>query len=113
MKMKLMLAAAALWWAAGAAGEAAEPRGTDSGAEVFATHCATCHDTGVSHPGTLALQATRGREFAVLEERTDLTPDYVREIVRHGLRGMPPFRLTELSDAEVEAVARYIGKSKP
>lgn len=84
------------------------PAQAASGAEVYQNNCSFCHDKGISHPGTQILAVTRGREFSILKERTDLTPDYIKEIVRHGLRGMPAYRPTEISDAELDALAKYL-----
>jgi mono/diheme cytochrome c family protein len=49
----------------------------------------------------------------VLEERTDLTPDTVRHFVRNGVSVMPFFRKTEISDAELEALAAYLARGAP
>ncbi|MEQ8387356.1 MAG: c-type cytochrome [Alphaproteobacteria bacterium] len=86
----------------------ADAEDAPSGEKVFADHCASCHAAGPGHPATIVLGVTRGEDFAVLQERTDLPADYVVEIVRNGLQGMPGFRPTELTDAEVAAVARHI-----
>jgi hypothetical protein len=60
-------------------------------------------------PGTSALAAKYdGQEPAVLEERKDLTPDFIKFVVRHGVSIMPPFRKTEITDAELSVLADYL-----
>ena len=78
------------------------------GKRIFDRHCAACHAAGVGTPGTQQLGWTRGKEFAVLEERKDLQADYVRFVVRHGLLEMPPFRPTEIDDAELAQLVDYL-----
>jgi mono/diheme cytochrome c family protein len=40
--------------------------------------------------------------------QTDLAPGAIQAIVRNGIGSMPPLRKTELSDADVEAIAAYL-----
>jgi (+)-pinoresinol hydroxylase len=87
--------------------------GESSGYVVFQRDCAVCHGSGPARPGTRALQAKYGGKLpALLEARTDLQPAYVKYIVRHGVSVMPPFRKTELSDADLEAVAAYLAHKR-
>jgi len=44
----------------------------------------------------------------LLEQRTDLTAPVIKVFVRHGSFSMPPFRPTELTDAEITDIAAYI-----
>lgn len=83
-----------------------------SGADIFAKQCAWCHSPGVEHPGTMQLGETRGADFAVLEDRTDLNADYVKYIVRNGLNGMPPFKPTIITDAELDKLASYLAAAE-
>ena len=84
----------------------------DQGRVVYQYWCATCHSSGPGMPGTAALAAKyKGRQpavAAVLEDRTDLTPASVRFFVRQGVSVMAPFRKTEISDAELDALAAYL-----
>jgi mono/diheme cytochrome c family protein len=80
---------------------------------LFQQACSVCHGRGPAKPGTRALRAKyQGKEPALLEERRDLAADYVREIVRHGVSVMPPFRKTELSDADVNAIVDYLTRKR-
>jgi mono/diheme cytochrome c family protein len=81
------------------------------GKQVFDRHCAACHAADVGTPGTQQLGWTRGKQFAVLEKRTDLQPEYVSFVVRNGLLEMPPFRPTEIDDVELRQLADYLGRS--
>jgi mono/diheme cytochrome c family protein len=92
---------------------AAGPFGTKKGQEVFERWCTACHGAGQDKPGTVALAAKyKGSLPALLEERTDLTPDQTVFFVRNGVSIMPPFRKTEISDAELDALAAYLAPSR-
>ena len=78
------------------------------GRDVYVHYCADCHDAGEGHPGTMQLAVRSGAEKSVLRSRTDLTPAFVKQIVRSGLEMMPPFRPTEIADAELDALANYV-----
>ena len=79
------------------------------GEAVFAYWCATCHAAGPGMPGTQALQAKyNGSLPAVLTEREDLTPELISFYVRNGISVMPFFRKTEVSDADLAALAAYV-----
>jgi len=66
-----------------------------SGARVYQSVSALCHETRVGPP-------LLGRQ---------LPPDLVRYFVRHGRNGMPTFRVSEISEAELVATARYVAES--
>ncbi len=83
-----------------------------TGQQAFERHCAECHAPGVGHPGTQQLGWVRGPAKAELERRTDLTPAYVVFVARHGLAEMPPFRPTELGDADLQSIARYLAPAR-
>ena len=87
------------------------------GKVVFDKWCAPCHGAAAPHtmfvngalPGTAALAVKyQGKVPAVLEQRTDLKPAYIKTVVRHGLYGMPITRKTEVSDAELDNVIAYL-----
>lgn len=79
------------------------------GEATFTYWCATCHSAGPGMPGTQALQAKyNGSLPAVLTERADLTPALISFYVRNGISVMPFFRKTEVSDADLEALAAYV-----
>jgi len=123
MNAQLALAAAAslvLALASAQVGLCAEPAGavksnvqTDVGQLTYEKWCAPCHSPGPDHPGTQALDALyKGSKPGALIERTDLTPPIVKQFVRQGVSVMPFFRKTEISDAELEALAAFLSKQK-
>ena len=90
---------------------AAAPAGAQQpdGKAVFDKWCAPCHGDGPGKPGTNALQALyKGAKPALLEKRTDLPPELTKQFVRTGVSVMPFFRKTEISDAELDALAKYL-----
>jgi cytochrome c5 len=93
--------------------EGAAPRPELSGAEVFARQCAMCHAAGDDHTGSFQLARTRGAEYAVLEQRTDLTADYIREVVRHGMNTMGGFSKVDITEQEMSALVDYLVKKGP
>jgi (+)-pinoresinol hydroxylase len=85
-----------------------------SGRAVYTKWCAPCHDPGVIHPGTNALTVKyRGVKPGVLLEWKDLPPETVRFLVRHGISVMPQFRKTEISDADLDALAKFLSRNTP
>ena len=92
---------------------AAEPASIEKGKQVFRTWCEACHGTGDDRPGTLGLAAKyNGKIPARLEDRTDMSADFVTFYVRNGFAMMPPFRKTEISDADLAAVATYLTRKR-
>jgi mono/diheme cytochrome c family protein len=89
-----------------------------NGKAVFDKWCLPCHGAVASErtmfgpgvlPGTAALAVKyQGKVPAVLEQRTDLKPAFIKGVVRHGLYGMPITRKTEVSDAELDDVVVYL-----
>lgn len=86
------------------------------GAAVYQNWCAPCHSSGRGNPGTMALAAkykARQPEVpAVLTDRTDLTPQAIRFFVRQGVSVMAPFRKTEITDAELDALSAYLARNR-
>jgi (+)-pinoresinol hydroxylase len=82
------------------------------GLAVYDKWCAPCHDPGMNHAGTHALLVKyQGVKSGVLLEWTDLPASNVKHFVRHGISSMPPFRKTEISDAELDALAAYLSRN--
>ena len=78
----------------------------------YENYCSMCHGEGVGKPGTLALQAKyKGQLPALLEKRTDLTPQLIKMYVRNGISVMPIFRKTEISDADLDAICAYLTRN--
>ncbi len=92
---------------------AAQMRGQD----VFRTTCEHCHGPGRGMPGTSSLavkyQDTAPAIPALIEERTDLTPELVEFFVRNGSGAMAPYRKTEVSDDQLADLAAYLSRPRP
>ena len=89
--------------------------GSARGEAVFRKVCAPCHGSGPGIdgspllPGTAKLQAKyQGAVPAALENRHDLSATALRAFVRNGVGAMPRFRKTEVSDADLEAMAAWL-----
>lgn len=71
----------------------------DSPAEArdrtYAKICGFCHDEGIG-------PAILGRQ---------LPAAYIENVVRHGFRAMPSFRSTEIDNAALASVARWVSQS--
>jgi mono/diheme cytochrome c family protein len=111
-------AVAALALSSASAAHSQDAAAIERGKAKFEHSCAPCHGSGPGDdgremlPGTHALQLKyRGTVPPVLEHRTDLTAPVLRTFVRQGTFSMPPFRKTELTDAEIEDIAAYIAQS--
>lgn len=112
--MKVKFCVAMLW--AFAAPVLAQDAAGDpaAGRAVYNKWCAPCHDPGVTHPGTHALTVKyQGVKSGVLLEWKDLQASKVKLLVRHGISVMPQFRKTEISDAELDALAAYLSRNTP
>jgi cytochrome c5 len=89
-----------------AADDAALTPQQQQGKRAYNRICVYCHSPGVW--GTNKLSKRFDKEHAVLENRTDLSAATVQTVVRTGLGSMPPLRKSELSDADLAAVAAYL-----
>ena len=118
--MKLLIAAGVITLivanSSPAAAQAPDDRKIQRGAAVYQNWCAPCHSDGRGNPGTMALAAKyKDRQPAVpavLSDRRDLTPQSIRFFVRQGVSVMAPFRKTEISDADLEALSAYLTRNK-
>ncbi len=97
------------------AGDVAAKIAKTPGKQVYDKWCAACHDDGPRYPGTASLAVKYGKDMpAALEQRTDLTPETVAAFVRQGVSVMPPFRKTEITDAELASLGAYLShQSEP
>ena len=119
MKLRRLMGVTSLLVVVATVGAAAEDNGAAQRGKVKYQHtCSPCHGSGPGDdgrpqlPGTTALQLKyKGTMPAVLEARTDLTAIVLRGFVRGGSWSMPPFRKTELSDAEIDDIAAYLATS--
>jgi (+)-pinoresinol hydroxylase len=88
------------------------------GKQVYDYWCLPCHGPGLGLPGFNELPGTQQLRIKyrdtqispLLTERTDLVPVFVKTIVRQGVSFMPQFRKTEISDADLDALAAYLAR---
>jgi mono/diheme cytochrome c family protein len=79
------------------------------GKRLFHERCSYCHLAGGT--GTIMLARRLGKDRSLLEERTDLNPEYIKKITRVGINGMPPHNRIELPDSELDLIAIYLTRS--
>jgi mono/diheme cytochrome c family protein len=86
-----------------------------SGETLFSNRCGACHLAGGMGTNLLTKQmmlAKRPPTDGLLANRQDLTPDYVKSVVRMGKNAMPRLSKVDITDAELDSVAAYLGKAK-
>jgi mono/diheme cytochrome c family protein len=125
MRRRLFALVAAVTAALGCGAQAQAPASRaaqlEQGKRVYDYWCDSCHGSGLGLPGFDGLPGTqqlkikyRGTNVSpLLVERNDLVPDFVKVIVRQGVSFMPQFRKTEISDADLEALAAYLARNNP
>jgi mono/diheme cytochrome c family protein len=125
MKDKAITIAAGLAFALCASAASSQQAEGDAqhaqGKQVYDHWCLPCHGPGLGLPGFNELPGTQQLRIKyrdtqlspLLTERTDLVPDFVKVIVRQGVSFMPHFRKTEISDAELDALAAYLARNNP
>lgn len=94
------------------AGDRLKPGG--DGKTLFEVHCGYCHLTGGMGTNLLTKQRLMMGETpdkGLLANRTDLTADYVKSVVRMGKGAMPAQTKVDVTDAEMDAVSKYLGKA--
>ncbi len=85
------------------------------GAAVFSYHCGYCHlpvGMGTNLITKQQVQAGNPPSMGLLTNRTDLQAGYVKAVVRAGKGAMPPQTRVDITDAELDAVARYLAKEQ-
>jgi mono/diheme cytochrome c family protein len=88
--------------------------GTKDGAALFSNRCGACHLAGGMGTNLLTKQrmaAGLPPESGLLANRKDLTITYVKVVVRKGKLAMPPLSRVEVTDTELDAIARYLAKA--
>jgi (+)-pinoresinol hydroxylase len=88
------------------------------GHAVFLKWCAPCHGPGIGNngapmkPGTYALLAKYNNSLPpLIEERTDLQPDFIKVVVRNGITIMPFSRKTEISDRDLDDLVAWLTRN--
>ena len=93
-------------------GAAAQDSALALGERIYVDKCEYCHGAGVQKGGTFVLEARyEGAVPGLLTERTNLTAEYINAVVRTWTNGMAPFRPTEISDSEFEALVAFLTRN--
>jgi mono/diheme cytochrome c family protein len=80
------------------------------GKAAFTHRCVMCHREGQT--GAFILARRLGKEKSLLDQRTDLQPAYIRQVVRAGLVNMPRLSRVEMPDPDLDAVIAYLTAPK-
>lgn len=81
----------------------------NEGQALFQYWCAACHGSWPSYPATRLLnQRYGGTPPGALEARTDLSGDFIANLVRNGAPGMPPRTENQISDSDLLAIIEYL-----
>lgn len=84
------------------------------GAALFSQRCGGCHLAfGMGTNLITARHAAAGQKpVGLLTERDDLAADYVKAVARQGKGAMPRQTRVDITDAELDKVAAFLGKGK-
>jgi mono/diheme cytochrome c family protein len=80
------------------------------GERLFLRRCGVCHLEGGM--GTMIL-ARRLPDAPKLQDRRDLTAEFVIRVARQGQGAMPRITPVDATDAELAAIAAYLGRTRP
>jgi mono/diheme cytochrome c family protein len=89
-------------------------RMASGGEALFSNRCGACHLAGGMGTNLLTKQmmmAKRPPTDGLLANRTDMTRGYVKTVVRQGKMAMPRLTQVDITDAELDQVAAYLGKA--
>jgi len=82
-----------------------------NGGRMFMRRCGVCHLEGGM--GTMVLARRLPPDQAKLQDRPGLRPEYVVATVRDGMGAMPRMTRVDVTDAELNAIANYLARSRP
>src|SRR4029077_14296975 len=88
--------------------------GGKDGAALFSNRCGACHLAGGMGTNLLTKQrvaAGQPPESGLLAHRKDLNRVSVETVVRRGKLAMPRLTRVDVTDAELDAIAHYLGKA--
>jgi mono/diheme cytochrome c family protein len=84
------------------------------GEDLFSNRCGACHLAGGMGTNLLTKQrmaAGEPPENGLLANRKDLTASYVKSVVRNGKMAMPRLTQVDVTNAELDSIAAYLGKA--
>jgi mono/diheme cytochrome c family protein len=87
--------------------------GGKDGAALFSNRCGACHLAGGMGTNLLTKERVAAGEppqSGLLTNRQDLAPAYIKVVVRQGKLAMPRLTRVDVTDAELDAIARFLAK---
>jgi mono/diheme cytochrome c family protein len=84
------------------------------GEALYSNRCGACHLVGGMGTNLLTKERVAAGlppDTGLLANRTDLTRTMVKAAVRNGTLAMPRLTRVDVTDAELDAIARYLGKA--
>jgi mono/diheme cytochrome c family protein len=84
------------------------------GEALYSNRCGACHLVGGMGTNLLTkerVSAGQPPDSGLLANRSDLTRTFVKITVRNGTLAMPRLTRVDVTDAELDAIARYLGKA--
>jgi mono/diheme cytochrome c family protein len=88
------------------------PAETPDGKTLYGQRCGMCHQ-GIGMAVSLLARRPGDASGGLLEQRTNLSVEFVSTVTRTGIGNMPRVPRGEVSDAEMNAIARYLAKAGP
>lgn len=89
--------------------------GTKDGEALFSNRCGACHLAGGMGTNLLTKERVAAGEppqSGLLANRKDLARAYIKVVVRQGKLAMPPLTRVDVTDAELDAIAHYLGRAQ-
>lgn len=84
------------------------------GYDIYQLRCAVCHSYGYEKGGTLQLHDRyQGEVPAMIALREDMDRGFIETFVRTPTRGMPPFRITEITEDDMDDLVAYLTRLNP
>lgn len=74
------------------------------GEALYVEYCAMCHTANGMGTGLIARRA----DVALLEDRDDLTAEFVVLVARAGIGNMPAIPRGEVTDEQLQAIGEYL-----
>ncbi|HYM36747.1 MAG TPA: cytochrome c, partial [Steroidobacteraceae bacterium] len=81
-----------------------------AGQQAFAARCLKCHSESGFATATLSRRV--GEDKSLIEQRTDLAPEFIRHAVRNGIVSMPAITRVEVTDEELDSIVRYLTRPR-
>lgn len=82
------------------------------GKDIYNRWCVTCHGKNMPATDALGILYKDTEISAILDERTDLTPEFIEFYVRNGKHSMPFFRKTEINDKQLKDLLNYLTRDR-